>query len=44
MAVQTGGVQVSTLFDPPVNLERGPSTLVVVTNGIPSTPVQINVF
>ncbi|HZS26716.1 MAG TPA: hypothetical protein VFB76_05770 [Candidatus Angelobacter sp.] len=44
MAVQTGGVQVSTLFDPPLNMERGPSTLVVVTNGIPSAPVQINVF
>jgi hypothetical protein len=44
MAVQTGGVQESTLFDPPLNLERGPSTLVVVTNGIPSAPVQINVF
>jgi hypothetical protein len=44
MAVQTGGVQESTLFDPPLNMERGPSTLVVVVNGIPSAPVQINVF
>ncbi|MGC2694612.1 MAG: hypothetical protein WA738_02365 [Candidatus Angelobacter sp.] len=44
MAVQTGGVQVSTLFDPPLNMERGLSTLVVVTNGIPSTPVTVNVF
>ena len=44
MGVATGGVQVSTLFDPPLNLERGPSTLVVVANGIPSAPVAINVF
>ena len=44
MAVQTGGVQVSTLFDPPLNMERGLSTLVVVTNGIPSAPVTVNVF
>ena len=44
MGVATGGVQVSTLFDPPLNLERGLSTLVVVANGIPSAPVTVNVF
>jgi len=44
MGVATAGVQVSTLFDPPLNLERGPSTLVVVANSIPSAPVAINVF
>ncbi len=44
MGVATAGVQVSTLFDPPLNMERGLSTLVVVANGIPSAPVTINVF
>jgi hypothetical protein len=44
MGVATAGVQVSTLFDPPLNLERGLSTLVVIANGIPSAPVTINVF
>ena len=34
---------VSTMFDVPKNIERGPSTLVVVANGIPSRPVNINV-
>jgi hypothetical protein len=44
MGVATAGVQESTLFDPPLNMERGLSTLVVVANGIPSAPVTINVF
>ena len=44
MGVATAGVQVQTLFDPPLNMERGLSTLVVVANGIPSAPVTINVF
>jgi len=44
MGVATGGVQVSTLFDPPLNMERGLSTLVVVANGIPSAPVTVNVW
>jgi Bacterial Ig-like domain (group 3) len=34
---------VSTNFDVPANLELGASTLVVVTNGIPSAPVNVNV-
>lgn len=44
MGVATAGVQESTLFDPPLNMERGLSTLVVIANGIPSAPVTINVF
>jgi hypothetical protein len=43
MGVATAGVNVSTLFDPPLNMERGWSYLVVVANGIPSTPVNLNV-
>jgi hypothetical protein len=34
---------VSTNFDVPATQERGPSELVVVTNGIPSTPVAVYV-
>ncbi len=34
---------VSTNFDVPASLELGASTLVVVTNGIPSTPVNVTV-
>lgn len=34
---------ISTTFDVPGNLELGASTLVVVTNGIPSTPQSVNV-
>jgi len=34
---------VSTRFDVPKTIERGPSTMVVVANGIPSRPVNINV-
>jgi hypothetical protein len=43
MGVATAGVNVSTLFDPPLNMERGWSYLVVIANGIPSTPVNLNV-
>jgi hypothetical protein len=43
MGVATAGVNVSTLFDPPLNMERGWSYLVVVANGIPSAPVNLNV-
>jgi len=32
-----------TLFDVPVEAETGPSTLVAVTNGIPSEPIKVNV-
>ena len=34
---------VSTQFDVPTTQERGPSTLVVVSNGIPSAPLAITV-
>ena len=44
MGVATEGVNVSTLFDPPSDLELGVSTLVVVANGIPSSPVVITVW
>jgi len=43
MAIATGSAQVSTLFDVPATMETGPSTLVVVANGIPSAPAQVNV-
>ncbi|MGH9827869.1 MAG: hypothetical protein ACREDR_32010, partial [Blastocatellia bacterium] len=43
MAVATGSQVVSTQFDVPSNVEAGPSTLVVVTNGIPSAPAAIYV-
>ena len=43
MAVATGGVSVSTQFDVPAGIETGPSQLVVVANGIPSTAVAIQV-
>ena len=42
MAVAFGGL-VSTHFDVPASQELGPSSLVVVSNGIPSAPVAINV-
>jgi hypothetical protein len=32
-----------THFDVPAGMETGPSTLVVVTNGIPSLPVNVTV-
>ena len=43
MGVQTGNVPTYTHFDVPAGMETGPSTLVVVTNGIPSLPVNITV-
>jgi hypothetical protein len=43
MAVATGSALVSTLFDVPANIETGPSTLQVVSNGIPSAEMPINV-
>ncbi len=42
MAVASSDL-VSTHFDVPASEERGPSQLVVVTNGIPSAPVAVNV-
>jgi hypothetical protein len=44
MGVATGNAAVSTWFDVPANIELGASSLVVVANGIPSTPVSINVL
>jgi hypothetical protein len=43
MGVATGGKRVTTRFDVPVGAETGASDLVVVANGIPSTPVQVTV-
>ena len=42
MGVAFNGI-VSTHFDVPPNQELGPSQLVVVANGIPSTPVSVTV-
>jgi hypothetical protein len=42
MAVAFGGL-VSTHFDVPGNQELGASSLEVVANGIPSTPIAVNV-
>ena len=41
-AVQSTGIQ-STNFDVPAGAETGPSTLVAVTNGIPSNTIAVNV-
>ena len=43
MAVATGSAVVSTKFDVPAGTETGASSLVVVANGIASTPVSITV-
>jgi hypothetical protein len=43
MAVATGKKTVSTNFDVPSTTETGPSTLIVVANGIPSAAVNITV-
>jgi len=43
MGVATGSETVSTNFDVPKTMETGASTLVVVANGIPSTPVSVTV-
>ncbi len=37
------GASVSTDFTVPANIELGPSSLVVIANGIPSTPVSIGI-
>jgi hypothetical protein len=37
------GASVSTNFTMPANIELGPSSLVVIANGIPSTPVSIGI-
>jgi hypothetical protein len=43
MGVATGSTPVSTTFDVASGTETGASTLVVVANGIPSTPVNVTV-
>ena len=43
MAVATGNKIVFTNFDVSTATETGASTLVVVANGIPSSPVNITV-
>ena len=43
MAVATGAAPVSTQFDVPATIEMGPSTLVVVANGIASSPSPLTV-
>ena len=43
MAICTGSKIVSTNFVVPLTAEGGPSTIQVVTNGIPSAPVAVNV-
>lgn len=43
MAVATGSAIVSTSFDVPAKMETGASSLQVVTNGIPSSPVSVTV-
>jgi hypothetical protein len=43
MAVATGQLPVSTLFDTPLGAETGASHLVVITNGILSLPVAVTV-
>jgi hypothetical protein len=43
MGVATGNALVSTFFDVPANSETGASSLVVVANGIASSPVSVTV-
>ena len=43
MGVATGKKTVSTNFDVPSGMETGASSLVVIANGIPSTPVSVTV-
>ncbi|HWA84567.1 MAG TPA: dockerin type I domain-containing protein [Fimbriimonadaceae bacterium] len=43
MGVATGNTVVSTNFAVPSGIENGPSTIVCVANGIPSTPVNVTV-
>ena len=43
MGVQTGSTVVSTNFAVPITAELGAASLVVVTNGIPSLPVNVTI-
>jgi hypothetical protein len=40
--VATGNTIITTQFDVPANLELGTSDIVVIANGIPSAPVEVN--
>jgi len=44
MAVATGSTPVSTRFDVPISIEAGPSTIVVVADGIASAPRTVTVL
>jgi hypothetical protein len=44
MAICTGSQIVSTHFSMPLNIELGPATIQVVTNGIPSAPVAVSIL
>lgn len=43
IGVATGSTPVTTMFDVPAGAETGPSSLVVVANGIASAPVNVTV-
>ena len=43
MAIATGSLQVSTMFDVPASAETGASVIEVVANGIPSKPVAVTI-
>jgi hypothetical protein len=43
MAVATGSLPVSTLFDVPAQMDTGASALVVIANGIASKPVTVTI-
>jgi hypothetical protein len=43
MAVATGSATVSTNFDVPASAEVGAASLVVIANGIASTPVAVTI-
>ena len=44
MGVATGALVVTTYFDVPLDIELGASQLVVVANGIPSSPVSVKII
>jgi hypothetical protein len=44
MGVATGQTLVTTTVTIPFSLERGPATLFVVANGIPSSPFAVQVL
>jgi len=44
MGVATGTAIVSAQFDIPADIELGAASLVAVTNGIPSAPVNVNII